>query len=450
MVNAARKYNRVTQVGTQQRSMPINNWASDLVKNGALGKVLTVIAPNFVGPDPWTDQPAEPMPTAAAAATGGTCGPTRPCCGPTIRDSTTAGTAGGTTTAADCCFGVTGWGTHSYDQINRALGTDDTGPVEILLEEPVARSATRASSPAKTRRRSRPRRDGRRRHRHGLPRHGEAHRPAGQGHHEVRQRHGTASSTWTATAARAWARSSSARRARSRSIATRSPAIPKELVRSPDNPGPNKRPETAYHIENWIECIKSRKPLQRRHRDRPAGHHALLPGEHRPRRRPGGREARTGTRRPNDSPTATRPTSSSRASDAKDLNCPKSKPTSVAFHEHEPSVVRSLEFDRPAARAAGRMPRLRQRNSRPGKGPLEGVSLRLAVVDDPGLATAADRLRGEWNAQTGATLEVVKTTEKELDARRVAAGRRRFVPVASHGRAGRAQAAHARAQESAR
>ena len=51
MVNAARKLNRVTQVGTQQRSMPMNNWASDLVKNGALGKILTVLAPNFVGPD---------------------------------------------------------------------------------------------------------------------------------------------------------------------------------------------------------------------------------------------------------------------------------------------------------------------------------------------------------------------------------------------------------------
>ena len=54
MVNAARKFNRVTQVGTQQRSMPINNWASDLVKNGAMGKCLTVIAPNFVGPFRWT------------------------------------------------------------------------------------------------------------------------------------------------------------------------------------------------------------------------------------------------------------------------------------------------------------------------------------------------------------------------------------------------------------
>ncbi len=33
---------------------------------------------------------------------------------------------------------------------------------------------------------------------------------------------------------------------------------PKEIVRSKDNPGPNKRPETAYHLQNWIECIKSR------------------------------------------------------------------------------------------------------------------------------------------------------------------------------------------------
>jgi hypothetical protein len=35
---------------------------------------------------------------------------------------------------------------------------------------------------------------------------------------------------------------------------------PKEIIRSPDNPGPNRRSESAYHIENWIECIKSRKP----------------------------------------------------------------------------------------------------------------------------------------------------------------------------------------------
>ena len=63
MVRAARKYGVVTQVGTQQRSMPINNWASDLVKNGAIGKIRVVLAPNFVGPEPWTSQPAQPLPS---------------------------------------------------------------------------------------------------------------------------------------------------------------------------------------------------------------------------------------------------------------------------------------------------------------------------------------------------------------------------------------------------
>jgi len=33
-------------------------------------------------------------------------------------------------------FGVSGWGTHSYDQVNMVLAMNETGPVEILLEEP--------------------------------------------------------------------------------------------------------------------------------------------------------------------------------------------------------------------------------------------------------------------------------------------------------------------------
>ncbi len=46
--------------------------------------------------------------------------------------------------------------------------------------------------------------------------------------------------------------------------------------------------------------------------------------------------------------------------------------------------------------------------------PLEGVTVRLAVVDDPALAAAVVRVKGEWNAQTGSELEVVETTEKDL------------------------------------
>lgn len=136
MADAAKKHNCVTQVGTQQRSIPLNNWACDLVQQGAIGKVKVVLAPNFIGPDPWEPQPAQPMPE------GGPDGwwdvwtnsaPMRP-----YHKLIHSGwqrwadyDAGGR------CFGVSGWGTHSYDQVQRGLGTSETGPVEVLLEEPV-------------------------------------------------------------------------------------------------------------------------------------------------------------------------------------------------------------------------------------------------------------------------------------------------------------------------
>ena len=52
----------------------------------------------------------------------------------------------------------------------------------------------------------------------------------------------------------------------------------------------------------------------------------------------------------------------------------------------------------------------------PVEQPLQGVKLRLAVVDDPAMAAAIARMQGEWNSQTGSELEVVQLTEKELDA----------------------------------
>ena len=48
------------------------------------------------------------------------------------------------------------------------------------------------------------------------------------------------------------------------------------------------------------------------------------------------------------------------------------------------------------------------------KTPLAGAKLRLLVVDDPELATAVGKLRGEWTAQSGAELVVAESTEGEL------------------------------------
>jgi predicted dehydrogenase len=137
MVNAARRHQRVTQVGTQQRSIPLNNWASDLVQRGAIGRVTRVLAPNFVGPLAWPGKEEQPLPA------GGDPGwwdvwtnqaPLRPYHAELHRGwSTWRDYDGGGRS-----FGVTGWGAHSYDQVQRGLGTDDTGPVEVLLEEAVA------------------------------------------------------------------------------------------------------------------------------------------------------------------------------------------------------------------------------------------------------------------------------------------------------------------------
>ena len=41
-------------------------------------------------------------------------------------------------------------GAHSYNQVNRALGTDDTGPLSLLLEEPVADRPSGKFAPRKT------------------------------------------------------------------------------------------------------------------------------------------------------------------------------------------------------------------------------------------------------------------------------------------------------------
>ena len=45
---------------------------------------------------------------------------------------------------------------------------------------------------------------------------------------------------------------------------------------------------------------------------------------------------------------------------------------------------------------------------------LADVKLRLVVVDDPAIATAIRGLRDEWNAQTGADVDVVEASEKQI------------------------------------
>lgn len=134
MCNAAKKYGIVTQVGSQQRSLPLTTWACQRIKEGAIGKVRIVEAPNFVGPWKWDKDEQQPLPDGGADGWWDRWqdqAVARPFHGSLFYDwSRWSDYDGG-----GLCFGVTGWGTHSFDQVNAALGADAAGPTEIILDE---------------------------------------------------------------------------------------------------------------------------------------------------------------------------------------------------------------------------------------------------------------------------------------------------------------------------
>jgi len=253
MVDAARKLNRVTQVGTQQRSIPLNNWASDLVKNGAIGKIRVVLAPNFVGPERWTDKEGQKMP-GGGSDKWWDIWTNQAVLRPYHRALHHGWGRWWDYDGGGLCFGVTGWGTHSYDQIQRALGTDETGPTQILLEEPV--------------------------------------RVAGTGKYITGPTVGEEAAGDTGARYYGLARHVKGPRARIRMWfdngtelrlhldGDRGPGLgaifvgedgkieinrdkvaanPKELLKSPGNPGHLKVNENVPHIQNWVDCIKSRE-----------------------------------------------------------------------------------------------------------------------------------------------------------------------------------------------
>jgi predicted dehydrogenase len=130
LVNTARKLKRILQTGTQQRSMPINRYASKLVHSGAIGKIHTVKVCNFEGPKTWVPKQGQPIPKGLNWDQW--CNQTE--LRPYHEDLHVRWNWWRDYDGGGRSWGVTGWGTHSLDQVQCGLGTDTTGPVEIWPE----------------------------------------------------------------------------------------------------------------------------------------------------------------------------------------------------------------------------------------------------------------------------------------------------------------------------
>lgn len=134
MVNAARKYDRVFQTGSMQRSWPEFRQAAELIRNGYIGDVRSIKV--NVGPPPKAyDLPAEPIPDGLDWAKW--LGPNEPVAFnaelappvskdvyPNWRNYKEFG--GGM---------VTDWGAHMFDIVQWALGMDNSGPVEVIAPD---------------------------------------------------------------------------------------------------------------------------------------------------------------------------------------------------------------------------------------------------------------------------------------------------------------------------
>lgn len=130
MVEVARKYRRIVQVGSQQRSTAPNRDGCALVRGGGIGKVSRVITSNLASP--WScNFHAQPVPSELDWDLW--CGPS-----PVLpfheKIYDCEGEPGWMEIREYSVGRIGNWGGHAIDQVQWALGADATGPVEVRVE----------------------------------------------------------------------------------------------------------------------------------------------------------------------------------------------------------------------------------------------------------------------------------------------------------------------------
>ncbi len=131
LVDAVRKYGRVLQTGSQRRCMKNHRLGCEMVRNGLVGKIESVLIMNY--PSPWEcGLPGQPV--RDGLDWDQWCGPTEPV--PYHDDIFVQRSNPGWISFRPWSGGeMTGTGAHGFDQIQWALEMDGTGPVEIWCEK---------------------------------------------------------------------------------------------------------------------------------------------------------------------------------------------------------------------------------------------------------------------------------------------------------------------------
>jgi predicted dehydrogenase len=128
LVNAVRNNKRVFQVGSQQRTMEINRFCCEFIRDGKIGKVKRVVAVNYSAPSRIPKLAGEAVPPTDDWATW---------CGPTQLRPYNHDLQFGWMRWRDYSGGqMTNWGAHGVDQIQWALGKSETGPADLAPDGP--------------------------------------------------------------------------------------------------------------------------------------------------------------------------------------------------------------------------------------------------------------------------------------------------------------------------
>ncbi|MHC4572368.1 MAG: Gfo/Idh/MocA family oxidoreductase [Planctomycetota bacterium] len=128
--DTVRRYARVLQVGSQQRSDSRFRFACELVRNGRIGKLHTVKVGLPI--DPGTGpEPVMPIPESLDYSMWLGPAPWAEYTEKRVHPQDGYGRPGWLRISDYCCGMITGWGSHHIDIAQWAMGTEYTGPIEI-------------------------------------------------------------------------------------------------------------------------------------------------------------------------------------------------------------------------------------------------------------------------------------------------------------------------------